>query len=68
MTENQQLGTADASGSVKCESCNYEGDIETFPPAMGVYQDIRCPQCNSTNNKHNSIYQERLLKNMRRIS
>jgi predicted Zn-ribbon and HTH transcriptional regulator len=47
---------------VKCESCGYEGTISTFDPSISVYSDIRCPKCNSTNNKHNKEYLDNLQK------
>ena len=56
----ENAGTAEAKGHVLCESCDYYGDIDTYTPSYSVYSDIRCPQCSSTNNKHNQVYLERL--------
>lgn len=56
------------SQDVKCESCGYEGNIASFPPAMSVYHDIICPKCRSTNNKHNSEYTNNLLKKMGEVN
>lgn len=66
MTELKNPGTAEATGDAICIACSYVGDIETFPPAMSVYQDIRCPKCGSTNNEHNSEYQMRLMQRMKK--
>jgi Zn finger protein HypA/HybF involved in hydrogenase expression len=68
MSEQQTLtnaGTGEATGTVLCKACRYIGDIETYEPAMSVYQDIRCPKCHSTSNDHNLAYQDCLLERMR---
>ena len=65
MEENQNLGTHLAQGNVKCETCDYIGGIETYLPALTVYQDIYCPKCGSSRNEHNRIYQKRLFKSIK---
>jgi predicted Zn-ribbon and HTH transcriptional regulator len=48
-----------------CRECGYKGAIETFPPAVSVYSDVRCPECGSTNNQHNSDYLKDLMEKMK---
>lgn len=60
-------GTAEASGICECLACGHKSDIENWPASMSVYSDIRCPECGSTNNKHNSVYTDRLLDRMRKV-
>jgi len=42
--------------TVKCDTCGYEGGVDTYKPTISIYSDIRCPECGSTNNRHNSEY------------
>ena len=32
-----------------CNECGYTGPTESFPPAMSVYHDAKCPKCGTTN-------------------
>ncbi len=48
--------------NLACDSCQYEGDIDTFIPSMSIDSDCRCPLCGSTDNKHNSEYRMGLAK------
>lgn len=50
---------------IHCDTCGYEGEISTYTPSMSIYSDIRCPECESTNNKHNSEYMDKLNEAMR---
>jgi len=50
---NSVLG--DRTEVIKCDSCNYEGNIDTYEATASLYSDIRCPKCGSTNNKHNQV-------------
>jgi len=47
---------------VTCRSCGYTGLIDTYHPCLSVYADCRCPECGSTNNQHNSDYNETLQR------
>ena len=51
------------SETILCKSCGYKGPVESFDVSFSVYSDIRCPDCNSTNNKHNADYLQRLQDN-----
>ena len=53
------------NNEVKCKRCGYSGDISSYHPTISVYSDIRCPECGSTNNEHNSEYLRRLSEAMR---
>jgi hypothetical protein len=50
---------------VHCRACSYFGALESFDPCYTVYNDIRCPECGSTNNEHNSQYQQQIRDAMR---
>jgi len=52
---------------VTCLRCGYEGEEETFDVCFSVYNDLRCPKCRSTNNKHNAEYQDALLSSMKSL-
>ena len=58
-------GTHLVEGDLRCKSCGYVADARSYDAAMSVYADLSCPQCGSTNNDHNAVYSDRLLKNMR---
>ena len=48
-----------------CRRCGFKAESpKNFSPCISVYNDIRCPECGSTDNEHNSEYQEGLLKKM----
>jgi len=60
MAEPKNLGTSEVTGDVICRKCGYKGDVHSYHPCIG-YNDIRCPECGSTHNEHNSIYLSRML-------
>lgn len=49
---------------IVCNSCGFKDTIDKYHLSMSVYSDIRCPECGSTNNEHNTEYQTRLFKAM----
>jgi len=34
---------------VRCNHCGFTGTPESFPPALSVYHDMKCPKCGTTN-------------------
>jgi len=61
-----QGDSAYSEKNVTCDGCGYHGAIDTFLPTMSLNNDIRCPECRSTNNKHNDEYSKQLFAAMRR--
>jgi len=55
VAEPKNLGTSRVTGDITCRKCGYKGEAETYDPCIG-YNDIRCPECRSTDNEHNSIF------------
>lgn len=53
---------------IYCYSCDFWGEIDEYNPCVSIYNDIRCPKCGSTDNKHNAEYQDRLSKAMNKES
>lgn len=58
---------ANKNDEVECRACGFNADIEKFEPTASVYNDIRCPECGSTNNQHNDDYLARLQEGMRKV-
>jgi len=49
-----------------CRRCYYEGTVETFDPSFGLYSDIKCPKCGSTNIEMNDDFSKQITDEMRR--
>lgn len=37
------------NGEPTCRECGYHGSPDSFPAALSVYHDVRCPKCGTTN-------------------
>ncbi len=48
-----------AEADVRCDSCGFTGPLADWLPALSPYSDIECPECQNTNNKHNSDFKRR---------
>lgn len=44
----------------KCqrEDCGFEGSADDFHPCFGVYHDMRCPECGTTEVDTEDIFEE----------
>ena len=49
-----QVEDATYSGML-CYSCGYTGIITTYKPSVNIPNNVNCPMCGSTSNKHNKI-------------
>ncbi len=49
-----------------CNRCHFRGTMGNFDPSMGLYSDIKCPDCGSTDIDINFEYSKRMSEAMRK--
>ncbi len=46
--------------NIYCNGCGYIAPLYGWEPVTDPYNDIRCPNCGSTDNQHNDEYRDSL--------